>query len=400
MSVPGTGDWSALTHRQCSVQHYFDDLVRSLVANLRIAVVFGGDKAQPGSVIHEAVNYRSWKSYEAVARDIGNALLRLGCRNVRFLRDDLSLPGRLADEKIDLVWLNTGGVQGRSPMSHAAAMLELCGVPYIGHDPLTAALLDDKPKFVRMMQALGIPVARSMTWNPADGSIDPAAEALRAGLAQASPHGFIVKPASGRASLNVHFVETVENLRAVAMDVYQRTRGSVLIEAYLPGREYCIAVCGPTTACGERLSMGSRPFTFAAIERVLEPDEAIFTSMDSRPITADRVRLLDPVAERETFAALTAIAESLYRRLPLRTLVRLDVRADEAGRLHVLEANPKPDLKAPGRNVTSIVAEGLVRHGMSYDDLILALFADRIRQMMVGESEVLERLLESSVGRR
>ena len=63
----------------------------------------------------------------------------------------------------------------------------------------------------------------------------------------------------------------------------------------------------------------------------------------------------------------------------METLVRLDVRADEDGNLFVLETNPKPDLKAPTEDgVTSLIAEGLAQCGMSYDDLILSLIADRV----------------------
>ncbi len=63
----------------------------------------------------------------------------------------------------------------------------------------------------------------------------------------------------------------------------------------------------------------------------------------------------------------------------METLVRLDVRADDKGQLFVLETNPKPDLKAhTSDGVTSLIAEGLAECGMSYDDLILSLGADRV----------------------
>jgi D-alanine-D-alanine ligase len=75
---------------------------------------------------------------------------------------------------------------------------------------------------------------------------------------------------------------------------------------------------------------------------------------------------------------LDQLARDVYHELSLETLVRLDVRADAMGRLHVLEANPKPDLKAPTASVTSIVCLGLERVGMTYDDLILSLLADKI----------------------
>ena len=115
--------------------------------------------------------------------------------------------------------------------------------------------------------------------------------------------------------------------------------------------------------------------------------------MDVRPITGDRVRLLNEPADESVIEELNRIAKMLYRRLPLRSLVRLDVRADAKGELKVLEANPKPDLKAPGAASTSIIGAGLARHGLAYDDLILSLLADRIAQMRRMSPEALTRLL-------
>ncbi len=371
-------------------------LVSTLIRDLRIAVVFGGDKNIPGAVINQATNQRSWKSYEPVARDIGKALGRLGCHHVRLLPDDLGLADRLRNERIDLVWLNTAGVQGRAPVSHAAATLELCGIPYVGHDPLTAALLDNKPMFCRLLRALDIPVAQALAWSPLDGPDDPATDPAFAAVAAAAGSGFVVKPASGRASLHVHHVAGAGDIRAVAHEVYQLTRNTIQIEAFLPGREFCVAVCGPTTATDGRLARRARPFAFAAVERYLAPGEAIFTSMDVRPITAERMQMLDIAGDGMIIDTLHDMAETLYQRMPLRTLVRLDVRADAEGRLRVLEANPKPDLKAPAAGGTSLVAAGLASHGMSYDDLILSLFADRVHLMSQDEPECLDRLLGSS----
>ena len=48
------------------------DQMERLMSRLRIAVIFGGDKAAPGSVLYKTSNTRSWKSYEAVAQDIAD----------------------------------------------------------------------------------------------------------------------------------------------------------------------------------------------------------------------------------------------------------------------------------------------------------------------------------------
>src|SRR5690349_17470024 len=71
------------------------DQMERLMSRLRIAVIFGGDKAAPGSVLYKTSNTRSWKSYEAVAQDIAQALGRIGFRNVQLLPEDMHLGDRL-----------------------------------------------------------------------------------------------------------------------------------------------------------------------------------------------------------------------------------------------------------------------------------------------------------------
>ena len=110
-------------------------------------------------------NARPWKSYQAVATDIAEALGRLGFRHVALLPDDIRLLDRLRAEQTHFAWLNTGGVQGYNPMAHAASILELAGIPYVGHDPLTVGTLDNKHAFKRDLACLGLPTAPFITWH-------------------------------------------------------------------------------------------------------------------------------------------------------------------------------------------------------------------------------------------
>ena len=352
--------------------------VEKMLRRLRLAVIYGGNKATEGAVINPAPNARSWKSYEVVARDIAAALGRLGCRDVFVMPEDMNLGEQLRDEKIHLAWLNSGGVQGYGSTAHAPAMMEMLGIPYIGHDPLTAALLDNKHVFKRQLKALGIATAPFITWHPAEGAFNPWTHARFQNEFLGWRGDYVVKPVSGRASLNVHFVERVENVAAIAQHVYEVTQNQVLIEGYLPGREYCVAVCGPVVAHGKQLERNDGPFTFAEIERVLEPGESIFTSMDVKPISGARVRQLNDFTDSKVIDRLRELGREVFTALSLDALIRMDVRADADGNLFVLEANPKPDLKAPGEGVSSLICEGLARYDMTYDDLIYSLLADRI----------------------
>ena len=367
--------------------------VERLLGRSRLAVVYGGNKSLSGSVIYPTGNPRSWKSYEGVAHDIAAALSRLGCRHVTVMPEDMRLGDRLRRERIQLAWLNSGGVQGYNAIAHAPALLEMLGVPYIGHDPLTAATLDSKHVFKRQLAAAGIATAPFVVC-PAEGAFSPGAhERFKSAFANWTGT-FIVKPVSGRASLHVHHVDAREDLPTVVEAVQLATQNSVLIEGFLPGREYCVAACGPVVSRDGALERLDGPFAFACVERVLTADEKIFTSMDVSPITTDRVRLLNRPGDAAVAERLRALARTVFTELSLETLVRLDVRAGSDGMLYVLEANPKPDLKAPSQHVTSLICAGLEHEGMSYDDLILSLLADKVDLLFGKRRNTVESLLD------
>lgn len=381
----------------CTDLHYDFNLLPEyldvLRDKLRIAIIYGGDPQQDGAVLYQTHNPRAWKSYKAVACDIQTALTDLGFRHVSVMPDDLTLLQRLQRDGTHLAWLNTGGVQGYDSICHAPAMLEMLGIPYIGHAPLSAATLDNKHVFKRELQALRIPTAPFLTWNPARGTLKPEINMrFRAAFGEyAGP--FVVKPVSGRASLHVHVADSLRDVGRAAAHVARQTHNSVLIERYLPGREFCVAVGGYVRHARNTFSKMTRPFAFSAIERVLEPGEAIFTSMDQRAITSDRAHPLDD-GEQALGQELMCIAQSIYWDFHLRSLIRIDARADADGTLHILEANPKPDLKRPTQDVTNLIMIGLEAHDMTYHDLILGLLADRIDNLLTHDAAVVPHLVE------
>lgn len=365
-----------------------------LLPRLRMAVVYGGDKSTEGAVINQTVNRRPWKSYRTVAEDIAGALERLGVGSVEVLPDDMRLGAHAEKHDIHLAWLNTAGVQGFHSVSHAAAMLEMMGIPYVGHDPLTAAMLDNKDAFKRHLLALGIPTTPFVTWNLERGPFVPDLNSRFFGTFGHFRGPFVVKPVSGRASLHVHVVEDAAGLTEKVAEVYEATENDVMVEPYLEGREYCVAVCGPVVATGRVLSRNDGPFIPSVVERVLDSDERIFTSMDEKPITTERVRTLDPVKDAAEINRLHGLAREVFIEFGLETLVRIDVRADAGGRMCILETNPKPDLKRPNGTLTSLVCTELESHGMDYEDLILSMLADRLDLLMRRRRGAAQRLIE------
>ncbi len=353
-----------------------------LFDKLRIAVIYGGDKNEEGAVIYQTNNTHAWKSYEIVARDIQTTLQAIGFQHVFTMPDNMKLGENLKKEGIHLAWLNTGGVQGYNPLCHTPALLEMLGIPYVGHDPLNASTLDNKHAFKRELQAFGIKTPSFITWHPyLQDSLNPSYPNNRFAAAFSDYQGpFVVKPVSGRASLYVSVVDALEELQRAVEAVYFRTENTVLIEQYLPGREFCVAVGGYLTCAKGKLTKLTKPFAFSTLERVLEPGERIFTSMDKKAIAPNRAHLLGE-EEPELKRDLLQLGQRVYEEFAFKALVRIDIRMDATGELHVLEANPKPDLKRPTDGITSLVAMGLEEYGLTYEDLLLGLLTDRLNYL-------------------
>ncbi|WP_437278916.1 hypothetical protein WME90_48220 [Sorangium sp. So ce375] len=356
----------------------------SLTRTLRIAVIYGGSKSEPDATLYCSANLRPWKSYYDVATDIQKALERIGFSDVALIPDDMRMPARLKEFGAHLAWINSAGMQGENSICHAAATLEMLGVPYIGHSPLDASLLDTKDCFKRQLESLRIATPEFVVWHPLDGAPE---ERIRRAF-ESYPGPFVVKPSTGRASLNVHFVEESGELSSFVKEVFALTRTSVIVERYLSGREFCVAVCGGILHRGDMFFGSRHPHAFSAMERRFEPGERIFTSMDRRPLSHDRAMPV-PDTDQALKRDLLALARELYSALRLRSLIRIDLRADEHGRLYVLEANPKADL----RNPLSLVVMGLPETGMSYEDLIFSLLADRAMDLFRFNRSRVEHLL-------
>ena len=60
----------------------------------------------------------------------------------------------------------------------------------------------------------------------------------------------------------------------------------------------------------------------------------------------------------------------------------------------VLEANPKPDLKRNDGSATSLVSAGLAALGMTYEDLVLSILANRVADYLFRIPRAAPQLME------
>ena len=191
----------------------------------------------------------------------------------------------------------------------------------------------------------------------------------------------------------------MQSLPAVIEEVYGKTGDLVLIEKFLQGREFCISVTGRTISRRGEILRCREALAFGALERIFAPGELIFTSMDARPINGSRFKEVDP-RDGSLWTEMHRIARDVFLEFNLGSLIRLDLRADETGKLCILEANPKPDLKYPSAGVTSLVSAGLAQTNLDYDDLIMSMFADRLDFLLRHRRGSMKHILDLASSRK
>ena len=250
------------------------------------------------------------------------ALAALGHRVVRIGSAEQLVCALAAGGRWDLVFNIAEGLFGRGREALVPALLDAYRIPYTFSDPLVMALTLDKALTKTVIRAAGLATAPS-------ARLHDAAEAGSVDL----PYPLFLKPVAegtGKGISARSRVGSPAELREVAADLLARFGQDVLVETYLPGREFTVGLAG----CGagaEVLGLMEVHFTDPAAER------AIY-SYETKADYENRVRYRVP---RDAAAdAAAALALACWRALGCRDAGRIDIRCDAAGAPNFIEVNP------------------------------------------------------------
>jgi len=158
---------------------------------------------------------------------------------------DTSLPASFAGiamtprikESFAVAFLATHGRFGED--GRLQALLDLVGLPYTGSGVLASALAMNKSKTRQFVKGLGIPTPRSLEV----GKISKSHNALENRVLRSVGYPCVVKPNESGSSIGVSIVDHPEQLME-AVQVANKEDATVLIEEFLPGREFSCAVLG------------------------------------------------------------------------------------------------------------------------------------------------------------
>lgn len=292
----------------------------------------------------EAAEFDSLETIEGIEQ----ALARLGHTVDRIGRLD-ALVRRLArGERWDLVFNIAEGLRGWARESQVPALLEAYGIPVTFGDSLCLALALHKGHCKHVVRGHGIPTSRFLVVD------DPGTDFAAVDLA----YPLFVKPVAegtGKGVMQRGKVTNAKALGEICIELMDRFDQPVLVEEFLPGREFTVGVVGT----------GAKARVLGVMEVVLldnaEPEVYTFENKDQYE---DRVtyRLAD-----DAEAAIAArIALESYRVLGCRDAGRVDIRSDALGAPQFMEINPLAGLN-PAHSDLPILCSLL---NIAYDQLI------------------------------
>jgi D-alanine-D-alanine ligase len=291
---------------------------------------------------------------ESALQRLGHATDRIG--HVR------SLVARLAaGHRWDLVFNIAEGLIGIGREAQVPALLDAYGIPYTFSDPLVMSLTLHKGLTKRVIRDAGIPTCAFAT-------VASPQEAVDVGFA---PPYFIkpVAEGTGKGVSPLSIVRRRQDLPEACGRLLQTYRQPVLVERFLPGREFTVGITG--TGAGAQI--------LGTMEVLLLPSaEPGVYSYHNKENSEELVRYRRMLpGEDPLIAAVEDIALRAWRALGCRDAGRLDVRCDAKGRPQFIEVNPLAGLH-PEHSDLPIIAS-LV--GVSFDRLverILASAAERL----------------------
>jgi D-alanine-D-alanine ligase len=234
-------------------------------------------------------------------------------------------------------------------ISHPAAILGLLEIPFTGSPSATLTMTTDKLITKRIMQGAGIKTPSAVSYQ---GEKNIQSSGLRFPL--------ILKPQFEDASIGIDqdsvIMEPDQLLPALQglYDIY----GPILVEEYIPGREFNISLFGypaPEIMPPAEIDFSNFP---DSLHRIVDYK----AKWDSESFEYNETRRIFPDSLPWHFASqMASVALECYHLFGLRDYGRVDIRLDKDNTINVLEINANPCI-SPDAGFPAAVAENQISY--------------------------------------
>lgn len=313
---------------------------------------------------------------EAALRQLGHRTLQIGHAKqlVAYLAATYPLAvsrdhQQPTADRIDLVFNICEGLRGLARESQVPSILDVYGIPHTFSDPLVLSLAMHKGVTKTLVRAAGIPTP--------DFAVVASADEI-AGVDL--PYPLFAKPVAegtGKGVTAASRVADRNELEAVCRDLLERFAQPVLIETYLPGREFTVGLLGS----------GPEATVLGTMEIVLranaEPGVYSYLNKEESELRVD-CPIVDGRSDPEV-AAAEAVALAAWRVLGGRDAGRIDIRSNAAGQPQFIEANPLAGLH-PEHSDLPMIATGV---GMPFRELIRRIVDSAAERVDAGYARTL-----------
>ncbi|WP_440862679.1 D-alanine--D-alanine ligase [Symbiopectobacterium purcellii] len=303
----------------------------------KVAVLLGGTSAE------RDVSLRSGQAVVAGLKEAGIDAHAVDTRDFPVTR--------LKEVGFDKVFIALHGRGGED--GTLQGVLEFLQLPYTGSGVMASALTMDKWRTKLVWQSLGLPIAPYVALTRAQyHALTP--EQLQSACVHLGLT-LIVKPSREGSSVGMSKVTQQEELTA-ALDTAFEHDDDVLVEKWLSGPEYTVALLGETVLPSIRIQAAGAFYDYDA--KYLSDETQYFCPSGL-------------LAEQEQ--AIGALAQAAFAALGCRGWGRVDLMLDTDGAFYLLEVNT-----SPGMTDHSLVPMAARQHGMSFSQLVAQILASAV----------------------
>ena len=268
-----------------------------------------------------------------------------------------------AGERWDLVFNIAEGLHGAAREAQVPAILDLYEIPYTFSDPLVMALCLHKGLTKTVVAHAGVPTTPFAL-------VESIEDVEKIDL----PYPVFAKPSGrkGRArgsTPNRRSPTAAWPLRRICGELLARCRQPVLVETFLPGREFTVGILGT----------GRDSRVIGSMEIMLLPTaEAEVYSYNNKARWEEFCKYVPRRAADDAEVALAEqVALAAHRALGCRDASRVDIRSDGQGRPHFMEINPVAGLH-PKDSDLPIICNFF---GTSYRELIEQIVSEASKRL-------------------
>ena len=288
---------------------------------------------------------------------IEEALVNLGFKTDR-IGNIFNLTKKIADGGCwDMVFNIAEGLKGFAREAQVPSLLDAFNIPYTFSDPLSLSLSLHKALTKRVMRDLGIPT-------PDFFVVEHPSDIELVNL----PFPLFAKPiaeGTGKGITPSSKIKCFPELETVCINLLTNYKQPVLLEAFLPGREFTVGVLGT----------GNEAEAIGTLEIVLreqaEPTAYSYVNKERCEELVEYRMVNDSLSRKAQEIALKA-----WQGLGCRDAGRIDLKVDIHGIPNFIEANPLAGLH-PAHSDLPTLCQAV---GISYHHLIGKIMASALKR--------------------